>query len=483
MRLLPLRFSPLRFARPLSVLAAVLAALVPIPASAQEPVVPRTREQVSLTFAPVVKRASPAVVNIYTKRVVQQRVSPLFNDPFFRQFFGPQFEQQFGGGQRERIENSLGSGVIVRANGVVLTNNHVVANADEIRVVMSDRREFEATIVGKDERTDLAVLRMKLTNETLPALELADSDAIEVGDLVLAIGNPFGVGQTVTSGIVSALARTNLGLADVQSFIQTDAAINPGNSGGALITSDGRLIGINTAIFSQSGGSIGIGFAIPANLARNVLSSILTEGKVVRPWIGASGATLDKDLAKTLGIPRPGGIVVQRIVPGSPVARAGLAVGDVILSMNGKDVFDQEEFRFLQASIPLGQTASLVVNRAGEQKTISVRLEAAPETPARQKTTLSGRQPFAGSTVANLNPALADELKVEYTQDVVLILQVAAGTVSARIGFQPGDRIIALNDVDIKSVDDLTKVVAKPSDVWAITISRNGQVLKTTIGD
>ncbi len=460
-----------------------LGALASATSFAQDAAVPRTREQVTLTFAPVVKRSSPAVVNIYTKRVVRSRASPFLDDPFFKQFFGEQFERQFGGFSRERIENSLGSGVIVRGNGIVVTNNHVSAGADQISVVLSDRREFEATVVGKDERTDLAVLRMKITNETLPALELANSDAVDVGDLVLAIGNPFGVGQTVTSGIVSALARTNVGVADIQSFIQTDAAINPGNSGGALITSDGRLIGINTAIFSQSGGSVGIGFAIPANLARNVVTSILTGGKVVRPWLGASGPTLDKDLAKTLGISRPGGIVVQKIIANSPAARGGLKVGDVIVSINGKDVFDQEELRFLLAVIPLGETANVVVNRAGIDVTLAIKIQAAPDTPARQKTTLAGRQPFSGATVANLNPALADELRAEYAEPTVIVMEVANNSIAARVGVQPGDRIIELNGVGIGSVETLMTEVQKPATSWAIALNRNGQILKTTVGE
>jgi len=465
-----------------TLLLAILAAATP--AAAQDiatprtrDVVPGTREQVTLTFAPVVKRASPSVVNIYTKRVVRSRMSPFMDDPFFRQFFG----DQFGGFTRERIENSLGSGVIIRPNGIVVTNNHVIAGAEQINVVLSDRREFEATVIGTDERTDLAVLRMKLTGETLPALDLANSDEIEVGDMVLAIGNPFGVGQTVTSGIVSALARTNVGVADVQSFIQTDAAINPGNSGGALITSDGRLVGINTAIFSQSGGSVGIGFAIPANLARNVVASILSEGKVVRPWLGAAGPTLDKDLAKTLGLPKPGGIVVQRIVPGGPAARSGLKVGDVILSINGKDVFDQEEFRFLLAVIPMGETANLIVNRAGAEVRIPVKIQPAPDTPARQKTTLAGRQPFSGATVANLNPALADELRTEYIEPAVIVLEVGGNTIAKRVGVQPGDRIIELNGVTIDSVDELMTEIQKPVPGWSIGLNRNGQMLKTSV--
>lgn len=471
---------PLRL---LSFITALFAMFTPFVVSAQEIVVPRSREQVTLTFAPVVKRASPSVVNIYTKRVVRSRVSPFLNDPFFKQFFGPNFEQQFGGFGQDRVQNSLGSGVIIRANGIVLTNNHVIEGADQITVVLSDRREFEATVVGTDERTDIAVLRMKIDQETLPALELANSDAIEVGDLVLAIGNPFGVGQTVTSGIVSALARTNVGVSDVQSFIQTDAAINPGNSGGALIASDGRLIGINTAIFSQSGGSVGIGFAIPANLARNVVASILSEGKVVRPWLGASGQSINAELAKTLGLKRPGGVVVQRVAPKSPAARGGLLVGDVLLSLNGKEIVDQEEFRYLLATLPLGATANVVVNRGGTERPLSLKLEAAPDDPPRQKTTLGGRQPFSGSTVANLNPALADELKQEYEGPVVVVLDVERNSIAARVGVRPGDKILAINDVTVPDVTALTKELQSAAGRWKVVLNRNGQILESTVGE
>lgn len=452
-------------------------------AQAQDAVVPRKREQVTLTFSPVVKQAGPSVVNIYTKRVVQSRASPFLDDPFFRQFFGEDFERQFGGFTRERIQNSLGSGVIVRSNGIVVTNNHVIEGADQITVVLSDRREFEATLVGKDERSDLAVLRMKLNGENLPALDLANSDDLEVGDMVLAIGNPFGVGQTVTSGIVSALARTNIGVADVRSFIQTDAAINPGNSGGALIASDGRLVGINTAIYSQSGGSVGLGFAIPANLARNVVSSILAEGRVLRPWLGASGQSINAELAKTLGLKRPGGVVVQRVTPKSPAARGGMAVGDIVLSLDGKEVVDQDELRYLLATIPLGQSANVVVNRGGVEKQIRLRLEVPPDDPPRQKTTLAGRQPFSGATVANLNPALAEELHKEFEGPAVIVLDVGGNTIAARVGLQMGDKILELNGASIDSVDVLTREIQKPASSWTISLNRNGQILKTTVGE
>ncbi|MBX6368535.1 MAG: trypsin-like peptidase domain-containing protein, partial [Rhodospirillales bacterium] len=268
-------------------LALLLLLVVSIPSFAADRVLPDSREQIKLSFAPVVKRTAPAVVNVFSRRIVRRSGPPpgLFNDPLFRRFFGDAIP--FGLPQ-ERVQNSLGSGVLVARDGLIVTNNHVIDGADEIIVVLADRREFEAQIVRRDERTDLAVLKIDVGNEALPYLELGDSDSLEVGDLVLAIGNPFGVGQTVTSGIVSALARTQVGISDFRFFIQTDAAINPGNSGGALVDLDGKLVGINTAIYSRSGGSIGIGFAIPASMVRAVVAGAATGGRVVRPWLGAS---------------------------------------------------------------------------------------------------------------------------------------------------------------------------------------------------
>ncbi|MGH7088404.1 MAG: trypsin-like peptidase domain-containing protein, partial [Stellaceae bacterium] len=288
---------------------------------------PPTREAIRLSFAPIVKVAAPAVVNVYSRRVVRQQ--PLFDDPVFRQFFG---DNSPFGRARERVQSSLGSGVIVDPSGLIVTNDHVVKEAQQIRVVLSDRREFEAKVLLADARADLAVLKIDPHGAALPALALGDSDRLEVGDLVLAIGDPFGVGQTVTSGIVSALARS-AGVSDFRSFIQTDAAINPGNSGGALVDLDGRLVGINTAIFSQSGGSIGIGFAIPAAMLRPMLQAALHGGRIVRPWLGASGQPVTAEIAPTLGLAHPEGVLVKDVAADSPAAKAGLHIGDVILDV------------------------------------------------------------------------------------------------------------------------------------------------------
>ncbi len=450
------------------------------PGVAAESVVPSTHEQVTLTFAPVVKKSAPAVVNIYTRRVVQAQNTPLFNDPFFRRFFGDDVNSLFGM-PREQVQNSLGSGVIVKSEGIVITNHHVVGDADEITVVLTDRREFDAELVGSDERSDLAVLRLKNVEGPLPFLDFSDSERVEVGDMVLAIGNPFGVGQTVTSGIVSALARTTVGISDYRSFIQTDAAINPGNSGGALITSDGRLVGINTAIYSKDGGNVGIGFAIPATMVRTVLTSILKNGRAVRPWLGASGKNVTSDLAKGLGLSRPMGVIVDRVVAGSPAARAGLSVGDVIQDVEGHLVGDTEELRYQLATLPVGGKAKMSTLRNGTKRIVNVSLEAPPETPARRETQLEGRQPFSGAKVANLNPALAEELGREYVEPSVIVLEVVRGSIASRF-VRPGDIIWAVNDESVKSVRDLMRLATEESAPWALTLNRNGQALQLQVG-
>src|SRR3974377_43503 len=321
----------MRLKRPIAALLATFALVVA--ASAQERRRPTTNE-LRRSYARVVQHVEPAVVNVYAAKVIESR-NPLFDDPIFRQFSG------VPGGDRQQIQRSLGSGVIVDPSGLVVTNVHVIEGADEVKVSLSDKREFEATIVLKDKHTDLAVLRLKDSHERFPTLDFANSDELTVGDVVLAIGNPFGVGQTVTHGIISALARTQVGITDYQFFIQTDAAINPGNSGGALVDITGRLAGINTAIFSRSGGSQGIGFAIPANMVRVVVASAKTGGKAVkRPWLGAKLQVVTPEIAETLGLKRPTGALVASVTPKSPAARAGLKTGDLILGIDGQLVDD-----------------------------------------------------------------------------------------------------------------------------------------------
>ena len=460
---------------------AFASALAAAPAIALEKRVPQGGDEVVLSFAPLVRQAAPAVVNIYARKRV--RASPfgsLFDDPFFRRFFGEDFGFRFDR-PRRRPQNSLGSGVIVRADGLVVTNNHVIAGADEITVVLADRREFAAAILGTDERTDLAVLRLQGIEAGLPYLELRDSDELEVGDLVLAIGNPFGVGQTVTSGIVSALARTGVGGSDLNFFIQTDAAINPGNSGGALVSLDGRLVGINTAIFSKSGGSLGIGFAIPSNMVRSVINGITRGGPLVRPWLGAWGQDVSADIAQSIGLERPRGVLINDVYPGVAADRAGLRVGDVLLAVNGREVNDPQALKYRIATLEVGASARLDVWRRGRPLTLTLRLAPPPEVPPRDVTDLGGRQPLAGATVANMSPALAEELGLERVDPGVVILKLRRGSAANRLGFRPTDRVLAVNDEETESVAKLKSQVMRSVERWRITVERDGKPISLVI--
>lgn len=464
-------------------LAAILILLVcatAAPLEAQQRQVPKSRGEVALSFAPVVKRAAPAVVNVYVRRKVRQRVSPFFNDPFFRRFFGQGF-----GMPRERVENSLGSGVIVSPDGVIVTNHHVIKarGQAEIIVALADKREFPAKVILKDERTDLAVLRLDAPGTTFPYLEFEDSESLEVGDIVMAIGNPFGVGQTVTSGIVSALARTRVGVSDYQFFIQTDAAINPGNSGGALVDIHGRLVGVNTAIYSKTGGSHGIGFAIPANMVRQVVQSALEGGKVRRPWFGARLQSVTRGIAESLGIDRPAGALVQQVRENSPAARAGLRTGDVIVQIEDKAVSDPQAFRYRFTTRPIGQSVDVVIIRNQKLVTVPVPLEEAPEDPPRNVTLLDGKNPFSGARVANLSPALTEELSLDEDAEGVIILNVEPGSVAANTRFlRPGDIVLAVNGARVATVTELKKELVVNAYRWQVSVRRGGRVINVVIG-
>lgn len=413
-----------------------------------ERVAPTSTAQVQLSYAPVVQRVSPSVVNIYTKKVVSRQ--PMMDDPFFRFFFGRQAQP--------RVQNSLGSGVIVRKDGLIVTNRHVVGEADEITVVLADRREFEGKVILQDERSDLALVKIDTNGKDLPAMPLGDSDRLQVGDIAIAIGNPFGVGQTVTQGIVSAV-RSGGGPTGYQYYIQTDAAINPGNSGGALVNLAGELIGINTFIASPTGGSVGVGFAVPVNMVRSIIGAAGT-GKLVRPWVGIEGQAVDTDIATAVGLERPRGVVVNRLSASSPAAKAGVRTGDIITAIDGKEVSDASELQFRIATKKLGSTAIFTVLRDGKALNIKVPMTAPPEVPPRDETVLKGNGLFAGVKVANLSPALSVELGGNLPEKGVIILEMARTSPAARLGvLQPGDIIEAINGNAVATVDALEKAV------------------------
>ncbi|MBV9955520.1 MAG: DegQ family serine endoprotease [Pseudolabrys sp.] len=430
--------------------------------------------ELRLSYVPVVQRVAPAVVNVYAARVVQNR-NPLFDDPIFRRFFGAP-----GGG--DPVQRSLGSGVIVDPSGLIVTNVHVIEGADEVKIALADKREFEATIVLKDTRTDLAVLRVKNPRERFAALDFANSDQLLVGDVVLAIGNPFGVGQTVTHGIVSALARTQVGVSDYQFFIQTDAAINPGNSGGALVGLDGKLVGINTAIFSRSGGSQGVGFAIPSNMVQVVVGSAREGGKAVkRPWLGARLQPVTPEIADTMGIARPAGALVAAVSPRGPAEQAGLKAGDLIVSIDGQGVDDPNAFDYRFATKPLGGRAQLGVIRNKRETSIAIALASAPDV-AREELVISSRSPFGGAKVANLSPALADELQLRDTTEGVVITDIDQGSLAMSLGFQRGDIVVEVNGERMAKTADLRRVADTASRLWRITVIRGGQQLSVVFG-
>lgn len=438
-------------------------------------VTPSTQAEIKLSFAPLVKKVSPSVVNIYTKRHVTQQVSPFAGDPLFSQFFGRQFSIP-----QERLESSLGSGVIVDSKGLVVTNAHVVRGADEITVALKDGREFPATVKLRDDASDVALIEID-SKESLPSAILQPSETLEVGDLVIAIGNPFGVGQTVTSGIVSALARSSLSINDINFFIQTDAAINPGNSGGPLVSVNGGVVGINSAIYSQNGGSLGIGFAIPSEMVASVIAAykagqVTENGQIRRPWIGMTAQDLTADIAATLGLAPSSGALVSALHEKSPAKSAGVMVGDVITSVDGHKIGDAAELRFRLATIALGETADLGINRKGQSQSVTMKLVAPPEEPARATRTIDSDTPMNGATLMNLNPAVEIELGLKNAPlQGVVIAALKNGSVASRF-LNVGDVVLEINGITIDTVKAVEPALAKPTAKgWFFRILTGGQ--------
>ncbi|WP_230533508.1 Do family serine endopeptidase [Microvirga roseola] len=457
------------------ILAALALGLAGPSATAQQRVAPESNAQVQLSFAPIVRQTTGAVVNVYATRTDRRQNQAM--EEFFRRFFG-----EGAPVPRGRSQSSLGSGVIVDPSGLVITNNHVIDDMTEVKVALADRREFEADIVLRDPRTDLAVLRLKNASN-LQAIEFGDSETLQVGDLVLAIGNPFGVGQTVTQGIVSALARTQVGVTDYQFFIQTDAAINPGNSGGALIDMNGRLVGINTAIYSRSGGNIGIGFAIPSSMARVVLNSAKAGARhVIRPWLGARLQSVDGEIAASLGLERPTGVLVTSVFARGPAAEAGLRRGDMILAVDGQSVDNPDAFGYRYTLKGTRGQAPLTVLREGRQTIISVRLMPPPEDPPRDPVRIRSRSPLAGAVIINMSPAVAEEMQIDISDDGVVIAELDERGPAASLGFRKGDMIVAINGERLISTRDAERLIDRAGGYWEITVSRGGRVFTTVLG-
>ena len=435
------------------------------------------------SFAPIVKKVLPEVVNISSSKVVKtspdsmgQMPEGMPMDPFFRQFFGDNSGHQFNAPRQDR-ERSLGSGVIVSPEGYILTNNHVVAGATEIQVTTSDKHEYKARIVGTDPRTDIAVLKIDAAN--LPAITIGDSSKIQVGDTVLAIGDPFGVGETVTSGIVSALGRTNLGIEDYEDFIQTDAPINPGNSGGALVNDRGELIGINTAILSHgSGGSQGVGFAVPVNLARNVMAQLVTNGKVTRAYLGVSIQEVTPQLAKAFGENEPNGALVGEVSPGSPAEKSGLQKGDIIVELNGKPIADSNQLRMSISMMAPDATANLKILRNGSEHDVAVKLGVLPtdqEQASLQPTNPQGA--LEGVTVGNVTEDAVQQLGLPaYTKGVV-VTGIDPASPVADSGLQQGDVIQEVNHQPVTNVADFDQAIRKAGKDPLLLVNRQGSTL------
>jgi serine protease Do len=426
-------------------------------------------------FSPVVERVLPAVVNISSTKTTKVQGGPgmpSLNDPFFRQFFGRGLQMP-----REQREHSLGSGVIVSPDGYILTNNHVIEGASDIEVALTDRRDFRAKVVGADPKTDLAVIKIGASG--LSTLPIGDSGNVRVGQFVLAIGDPFGVGETVTMGIVSAKGRGGLGIEDYEDFIQTDAAVNPGNSGGALINVDGQLVGINTAILTGGGnGNAGVGFAIPVAMARNVMEQIRKNGKVTRGWLGVGIQPLTPDLALAFGLKENKGALVAQVEPDSPAAKAGLQKGDVVQRINGQPVDDARSLSLRVSEMSPGSTVKLTILRNGSQQDVTATLGEAPAPKTQASGGDSGHSgsgsALEGVSVDNLTSDVAQELNLPASAKGVVITDVTDGTAAADAGLQRGDVIQEVNHQPVRNVTDMNNVLRQAAGKQMLLLVNRG---------
>ncbi|MGA1826213.1 MAG: DegQ family serine endoprotease [bacterium] len=429
--------------------------------------------------ADVIEKCINSVVNISSTKVIRekeaQHLAPFFEDPFFSRFFGPRF---FNGIPRERREKSLGSGVIVSHDGIVLTNNHVIENAEEIIVTLADEREFKAEIVGSDPKSDVAVIKLKGKIHDLQPIHFGNSNKMRLGDEVLAIGNPFGLSHTVTMGIVSAKGRANVGIADYEDFIQTDAAINPGNSGGALINLQGELVGINTAIVSRSGGYQGIGFAIPSNMAKLVMESLVKYGKVVRGWLGVVVQEVNKDLADAMELNSQKGILVSQVIEDSPAEKNGIKHGDIILKINGKEVDSISHFRNTIAILGADSEVHLTILRDGKEKTYTITLTELSEDLVKKGALETENGVLGGMTIVPLTPAVREKFEIpSKIQDGLVITEIKQESPAQRSGLQPGDLILEINRKKVSTVDGFRKEYKKSTNSILLLIHRQGMTL------
>jgi serine protease Do len=439
-------------------------------------------------FVEIAKSVKPAVVNIAATRSGRAGDNPHgspLDDPFFRKFFGDEFFKR-DAPQREPRERGQGSGVIVEANGLIITNNHVVSKADEIRVFLSDKREFKGKLIGTDTKTDIAIVKIEATG--LPTVPWADSDQLEVGEYVLAVGSPFGLTQTVTMGIVSAVGRASMGIAEYEDFIQTDAAINPGNSGGALVNVRGELVGINTAIFSQSGGNMGIGFAVPSNLSRAVMDQLVRTGKVVRGWLGVAIQDLSSELATQFGISDTKGVLVSDVMEDSPAKKAGFERADVIVEYDGKPMDSPTHLRNAVAQTPIGKKVSVKLIRDKKPKTIEVTIVEQPKSlgqpgveESRESAAATGI--LSDIDVRELNEELASRYGLKSTDRGVVVIRVKSGSTAEEMGVREGDLILEVNRkavTSLKSYDQAASGLAKDQAVLLL-LKRKGQAIYLTL--
>jgi serine protease Do len=434
----------------------------------------------SMGFAAVVKNVLPAVVNISSSRLVKpqpNQLNPFFSDPFFRQFFGGQMPQA-----RPQREEALGSGILVTHDGYILTNNHVVAKGTDIKVFLPNKQEYPAKVVGTDPKTDVAVL--KIQGDNLPTVTFGDSSKIQVGDYALAIGDPFGIGETVTMGIISATARSQLGIENYEDFIQTDAAINPGNSGGALVNARGEVIGINTAILSGgSGGNQGIGFAIPINLARYIMDQILKYGKVTRGWMGVGIQDVSAPVAKTYGVPANQGAIISDVAPNSPAAKAGLRRGDVITQLDGQPVTGANDLKLKVGEMKPGSAAHFKILRDGKPQDVTVTLGEEPKTGQQAQAAPGGQQPgmMQGVEVQDLTPDILQQLGLPAGTKGVVVVQVAPGSPAEEAGLQRGDVIEQVNRHPVNSVSQFEREARMAGNQAVVLLVNRGGITQFVV--